>query len=282
MRLLPVAVLAVMVLGGAARAGAAPPAAPITYEWNGAYVGAFAGVASGSSDVATSVDCSVNGVLCAPAQQLNNGALIGETASGRATGTAFTGGGFAGHNWQSGGIVYGLEADLGAMPLSLGVGGSANTLNPGLYNASSPGVYDIPSVFTVEAKASTDWLATARVRAGFLPAPNLLVYGTAGIAATELTVSNSYSDNFNNGDGTGSVESSSHGEFRTALVLGVGAEWALARRWTMRVEYLHTDFGALSTTGISTYVPDVLVSNPISSTASLRADLFRLGVAYGF
>lgn len=271
------AVAAAAVALTATVAQAAPPTAPTTYDWNGAYVGAFAGAASGSSSITTTVDCSVNGVLCDPyPHYLNNGVLIGETASGRATGTAFTGGVFTGRNWQSGGIVYGLEADFGAMPLSLGVGGSASTLNLGLYNGGTP------SVFTVEAKASTDWLATGRVRVGFLPTPRLLVYGTAGIAATELTVSNSYSDNFNNGTGTGSVESSSRGEVRTGLVLGVGAEWAFAPRWRLRAEYLHTDFGAVTTTGISTYLPQVPSSNPITSTADLRVDLIRFGLAYGF
>jgi outer membrane immunogenic protein len=258
----------------AALALAAPAAAG---PWSGAYVGAFAGVASGNSDLTTSVDCNAWGVLCDPYPHYpENGALIGATATGKASATGFTGGGFAGKNWQSGIFVYGLEADLGAMPLSASVGGSAETLNLGLYNG------DTPSVFTVEAKASTDWLATARVRAGFLPAPNLLVYGTAGLAMTELTVSNSYADNFNNGTGTGSVESSSTSAFRTGLALGVGAEWALAPRWKLRGEYLHTEFGSVSTTGISQFLPEVPDSNPITSTGNLRADFFRVGLAYGF
>ena len=270
------AIVAALLVGAS---GAAPAHAgsPDVYDWSGAYVGAFAGAGFGSSSLTTAVDCTVSGVLCDPyPHYLNNGALIGETASGRATGTAFTGGLFAGGNWQSGGIIYGLEADFGAMPLSLGVGGSASTLNLGLYNGGTP------SVFTVQAEASTDWLATGRVRVGFVPTPRLLVYGTAGIAATELTVSNSYSDTFNNGVGTGNVESSTRGEVRTGLVLGVGAEWALAARWRLRAEYLHTDFGAVTTTGISTYLPQVPSSNPITSTANLRVDLIRFGLAYRF
>jgi outer membrane immunogenic protein len=262
----------------AAALGSFAAAAPaVAGTWSGPYVGAFAGVASGSSALTTSVDCTVNGILCDPTPHYwNNGALIGGTASGRASDTAFTGGGFLGASRQAGRFVYGVEADFGAMPLTVGVGGSANTLNLGLYNSGTP------SVFNVQAKAATEWLATARVRAGFLPAPNLLVYGTAGIAATELTVANAYSDNFNNGVGTGNVEASSRGAFRSALVLGVGAEWAFAAQWKLRAEYLHADFGALTTTGISAYPPQVADSNPITSTANLHADLVRVGLAYGF
>ncbi len=174
-------------------------------------------------------------------------------------------------------MVYGLEADAGSLPLHFAVTGTAASQNAGLQNAGN-----VPSIFTISASAATDWMATARARFGFLPAPRLLLYGTAGIAATELTVANSYSDNFDNHVGTGSAESSSHSELRTALVIGAGAEWALAPRWTLRAEYLHTDFGALSTTGISTYLPQVPQSNPITATATLHADIVRLGAAYRF
>jgi len=262
---------------GAVLVAAASPA--LAGEWSGAYLGAFAGAASGASDIATSVDCTVYGVLCDPYPHYpENGALIGATASGSPAATAFTGGVFAGFNWQNGQAVYGFETDVGSLPLRLSAGGSGDTLNPGLWNDGDT----VPSVFTVSATAATDWMATARVRFGFLPAPGLLLYGTAGLAATELTVSNSYSDNFNNGVGTGNIESSSSSEFRTALVIGAGAEWALAPHWKLRAEYLHTDFGSLTTTGISTYLPEVPSSNPITSTATLRADVVRVGVAYGF
>jgi outer membrane immunogenic protein len=256
---------------------AVPAFADPAGSWNGAYVGAFAGYASGSSAFATSVDCTVNGVLCDPyPHYLNNGELIGDTASGKASSGGFSGGALAGLNWQNGAVVYGLEADVGSLPLHASVGGTADTLNLGLYNGSDP------SVFTVSASAATDWMATARVRAGFLPVPGLLLYGTAGIAVTELTVSNAYADNFNNSVGTGNAESASSAEFRTALVVGAGAEWAMAAHWKLRAEYLHADFGPLSTTGISTYLPEVTDSNPITSTGSLSADVVRVGLAYGF
>ncbi len=183
----------------------------------------------------------------------------------------FTGGGFAGFNWQNGAVVYGFEADAGSLPLHLGVAGTADSQNIGLNNAG-----DVPSVFTIGTGVSTDWMATARARFGFLPTPGLLLYGTAGLAGTELTVTNAFSENFQ----TGIAESSSHAEFRTALVIGAGAEWALAPRWTLRAEYLHADFGALSTTGVTTYLDTT--SNAITSTAHLSADVVRVGLAYRF
>ena len=250
-----------------ATSAAAQPAGP----WSGAYVGAFAGDAFGQSSVTNVVACNIFGLLCfSNGVQAASAAFIGQVGSGAASASAFTGGGFAGVNWQNGLAVYGFEADVGSLPLHLAVAGTADSENVGLNNGGSP------SVFTISAGASTDWMATARARFGFLPAPGLLLYGTAGLAATELTVANSFSENFQ----TGITESSSNSEFRTALVIGAGAEWALAPHWRLRAEYLHADFGPVSTTGLTMYQGSP--SNAITGTADLTADVVRVAVAYRF
>jgi outer membrane immunogenic protein len=280
MRLLRVVMLAGVVVAAPVSLGSAQSA----MDWTGPYAGVTVGGAFGRSTITTVVDCNVWGVLCDPAPHYpENGVLIGETASGAAQGSAFTAGIFVGRNWQVGSIVYGVEADASAMPLNVTVGGSGTTLNLGLYNeGTTEGVFDVPSVFTVSATASADWVATARARAGVLVAPGVLLYGTAGVALTTLTVSNSFADNFNNGVGTGNRESSSTSALRAALIVGAGAEWAMSDAWTLRLEALHTNFGSLSTTGISSYVPEWPDSNPITSTADLRTAIVRVGMAYGF
>lgn len=252
------------------------PASAEPRDWNTFYAGVSAGAAFGDTGVSTVVDCIFGAVLCAPDIQEDNGAWIEEVGSGRGNGTAWIGGAFIGWNWQAGRLLLGVEGDVSAMPLDISVGGTAQTVNEGLYNEG------IPSVFTMMTTVSTDWLATTRGRIGFLPTPGLLLYGTAGLAATELTVTNSFRDNFDNGVGTGNREYSRNSQFRTAFVVGGGAEWAFAERWTLRTEYLFTDLGSISTTGISTYLPQVPNSNPITSTADLRVHIVRLGLAYGF
>jgi outer membrane immunogenic protein len=243
-----------------------------------------AGAAFGHSTATTTVDCShFPDLLCWPGVQEDNGLWIGEVGSGSAGGAALLGGAFAGHNWQSGNRVFGLEGDVSAAPLRVVLSGTAPTANEGFYNPSSPGVFDVPSVFTVSVGASTDWIATARTRVGFLARPDLLLYATAGVALAELTVTNAYSDNFsNNGASEGSREASSQSTLRQALVIGGGAEWAMTGRWRLRAEYLHTDFGSLTTSGFSSWLPDLPVSNAITGTADLRVDVVRVGVVYGF
>jgi outer membrane immunogenic protein len=248
-------------------------------DWNGAYLGAFAGAASGASTATTEIGCVAGGYICNPTQYPENGALVGATGSGIAGATAFTGGGFIGRNWQNGEVVYGFEADIGAMPLTITNGGSAASINPGIANPPDP------AIFSMHVTASTDWLATARARVGVLALPKLLVYVTAGLAGTTITVSNAYADNYDFTDYSGvpgGHENASTSEFRTALVLGAGAEWAMADHWTMRAEYLHADFGTLTVAGSVSYSDLWLDVNPATSTASLRTDIVRLGVAYGF
>ncbi|HVY20829.1 MAG TPA: outer membrane beta-barrel protein [Bauldia sp.] len=256
--------------------GAAAGASAQAAEWNRAYLGAFAGAAFGQSDATTEIGCPGGGYICNPTQYVENGVLVGATGSGSATATAFAGGGFIGRSWQNGTVVYGLEADVGAMPFSITNGGSAASINPGIHNGSDP------AIFSMHVTASADWLATARVRVGFLPTPNLLVYGTAGIAATELTVSNAYADNYVFVGHTYGHENATTSEFRTALALGAGVEWAVSDRWTMRAEYMHVDFGALTVAGSISFADLWLDVNPATSTASLRTDIVRAGVAYGF
>jgi len=75
--------------------------------------------------------------------------------------------------------------------------------------------------------AEVSWLATARLRAGYLLTPQLLVYGTGGGAYGRL------SDTMANLSITG-------------WVVGGGVEYALARNLSARVEYRHHDVKALT------------------------------------
>jgi outer membrane immunogenic protein len=113
----------------------------------------------------------------------------------------FVAGAQIGYNWQSGQIVYGLEADASYADIS-----------------ENFGVFE----------ASIDWMATVRGRLGYLLTPNLLVYGTAGFGV----VSASGSANIP-GFGGLSVD-----DTETDFVYGVGVEGKFARNVSARIEYL--------------------------------------------
>jgi outer membrane immunogenic protein len=252
---------------------APPPVAPVwTDPWSGFYVGLNAGGAVGNSSAVGIIGCPpIVGYLCNPTVALANGALVGATASGSKSGSGFTGGVLAGYNWHRGLFVYGVESDFGSMHFALTNGGSAPSINPGL----------LGSTFTDGTTIHSDWLATLRGRIGYLASPNLLVYGTGGLALTNLSVSNFYTDNFGGALALGgAIENSTVSKVKTGYAVGAGAEWALGPRWKIRAEYLYVDFGSLTTLGNVTIAG--IAVNPFQSSADLKVNLIRGGVTYSF
>jgi opacity protein-like surface antigen len=61
--------------------------------------------------------------------------------------------------------------------------------------------------------------------------PNLLVYGTLGVAFADVDVSG------------GLIAGGGDDERLTGFQYGGGVEAALSNRWFARAEYLHTDYG---------------------------------------
>lgn len=93
----------------------------------------------------------------------------------------FIGGVQLGRNWQSGKIVYGLEGDV-----------------------------------SFSGTDGVDWFGTVRGRLGYLLAPSILVYGTAGL---------------------GLIDFENHGT-ETEFVYGLGIEGRLTQATTVRLEYI--------------------------------------------
>lgn len=111
---------------------------------------------------------------------------------------------FAGYNWQVGGAVLGLEADIGTGNL----GGSG-------IGAQGAIVHDVNT------------LGSIRARAGVLATPNLLLYATAGFAWADTSFRVS----------SGAEQSQTF----TGYQLGLGSELMIAPQWTLRLEYIYTD-----------------------------------------
>ena len=103
-------------------------------------------------------------------------------------------------------------------------------------------------------KFSNPWFGTVRGRAGYAIG-SLLLYGTAGLAFGELS-----------GQTFGLV---SENHTNLGWAAGVGAEAAIYRRWSAKVEYLFVDL-ASSTFAIT------------GASNGLSANIFRAGVNYHF
>ena len=269
-----------LLLAGAATAVLAPkPAAAQYYNWTGFYVGLNAGADWGRSNASTSIPCTATanppGYICTTTSGVAQAAAVAANGTGGSTGNGFTGGVQAGYNWQINSIVSGLETDFGAFHLRSSRTVHAPFLQPGAV-APQPG-----TSYSIGSSTDTDWLFTLRGRLGWAFS-NVLLYGTGGLAVTRVTVVALYGDNVNPGACCGAI-SGGGSATKIGLTVGGGGQWAFAKNWSVKAEYLFLKFGSVMAKSV--------ISNPaiaagyaqaVSTTADLTASIARLGVNYQF
>jgi outer membrane immunogenic protein len=167
-------------------------------------------------------------------------------------------GGHAGASQQFGRWLAGAEIDVSTTNMKSSVAGAISA--GGATTALSAG-------------ESFDLLGSARARLGWLAWPNLLVYGTGGLAWTQVTTS------FTSGTagfGTTSVAVQTAPSWRWGWVAGLGAETRISHTaWLGRIEYLHYDFGL---TAEQTSVSGA--SSLLFDEGRLTADVIRGGLSY--
>ncbi|HEY7457963.1 MAG TPA: outer membrane beta-barrel protein [Xanthobacteraceae bacterium] len=215
---------------GAANAQFAP-------SWQGFYVGLTVGFAHSKATIDPS-DLAIAGIT-------SPNSVTGLSPNGASIGFA------GGYNWQSGSLVFGVEADWSRLAL----------------RTSLPFSGTIPPFGAVSGTlgADLDWIASARARAG-ISLGQALVYGTVGLAVAGA-----------NGEvvvlGVGSPAAFSDSAWLAGWVLGGGIEYALSPVWTIKGELIRLHVG----------------SGPFSSTAgavplSSRIDVYnvRAGLNYRF
>ncbi len=260
MRPITIAALAAIAFAFGSIASAAPrmpPPPPPAYNWTGFYIGGTAGGAWGNFNPATSTVTVPVGEINADVPAINAAGMQSIRPAG------FTGGLEAGYNWQPSQFLFGLEGDIESFHLS----GSAST-GPVVYHGGA-------GTFTINANASTDWLATARGRLGYV-AGTWLFYATGGFAFTDLHGNFSFSETAFGGSESASLSSS-----KVGYTVGGGVEASLSRQWSVKAEYLFVDFGNVSATG--TAAGGVLVPTyPFTHTVDLKANLARVGLNYHF
>lgn len=117
----------------------------------------------------------------------------------------FLGGAFGGFNWQNGSFVYGIEGDINYS----GIDGE----NAGL-----------------ESRENID--GSLRARAGVAVTPDILVYGTAGVAAERLRLE------------APAIPGASDTNVMIGYTVGAGTDVKLTEQVFARAEYRYTDFGS--------------------------------------
>jgi outer membrane immunogenic protein len=179
--------------------------------------------------------------------------------------SGFIGGGQIGYNWQlDPSWVWGIEADFQGTTAK----GSAGAV------AISP-LSQVTTVYSYEL----DNLGTVRARLGWLSSPNLLWYGTAGLAYGQTKLATSCQGPFAvppcQNESTTST-SSTH--MSVGWAAGAGVEWKLSPVWSVKAEYLYAELGSQHNTIVYTYVP---FTSSLTSTVQRESDnIVRFGVNY--
>lgn len=205
----------------------APPPFPM-FSWTGFYAGADVGYAWGR-DTTTEYLTGTN-------------TFTGLRWDYKAKGVL--GGLFAGYNYQTGPMVFGLETDIEMVDIKGGFN------DPALGGAGDTRI---------------DWQGSLRGRLGFA-ADKVLFYGTGGLAYANI--GHTYRNLV-----VGSAETTSG--IRTGWTLGAGVEMAVTHNILLRAEYRYSDFGH--------YRYDSVVAFPgLTGQQEPTFSTVRLGAAYKF
>ena len=248
-----VAIVAGGVMGCSDQTSAAPKAPLLEqrttidpgHDWSGFYVGGNIGFSWGNVRTRGSETQTQNvSVFSVPGPILVSSvdSTSASAALTHSTVTGLVGGALAGYNWQNGKWLVGLEADFQ---------GSDERATGRLCTVAG-----CPAGSTViPVNYKLDWFSTARGRVGFMAADRLLLYATGGLAYGQFV---------------GDVPSFPLGwrSTRIGWAAGAGAEAALDRHWSVRLEYLYVDLGdvganSLSSTTVSTSANSLRVAPPL-------------------
>jgi outer membrane immunogenic protein len=219
-----------------------PPPAPV-FTWTGFYAGVNAGVAwqDGSGSYFQPLSPGFG------ATKFNNAGVIG--------------GGQLGYDWQNGTFVFGIVADIDGLSAR-----ASGTVSP----------FAAVPADLVTLTQRQDWLGTVRSRVG-VTFGNALLYGTGGLAAGGT---NHSFTQFVTTTPAQTVTTSSS-TTRTGWALGAGIEYAIAKNWSIGVEYLHVDLGKSTLVQPATSAGGLAFSIS-QATFTDRSDIVRATINWRF
>jgi outer membrane immunogenic protein len=262
---------------------ARPMSAPIqaAYNWTGFYVGLNGGYGWGNASSTNDPVDPASIFFFGPGP----GIFIPSDLNSSFRQSGAIAGGQAGYNWQFNSVVVGIESDLQW----------SNVRGSDLHTKSFNG-----DAMIFDAERRLEWFGTLRARLGFLAAPNLLIYGTGGLAYGETWAHGdvSFANPFgptNIGVGINGVSlvcqtqgppspcyTGTNRETSVGWSAGAGAEYLFTANWTAKLEYLHVDLPGNSVTLISPSPPS---SPGVSMNGRFNHqayDFVRFGFNYKF
>jgi outer membrane immunogenic protein len=249
-------------------------------DWGGFYAGLNAGYGWGTGKTTTNAFIgpyhpSLVGAL--PVSAAMSQAFPGNIDTDP---KGFTLGGQIGYNWVRSSVLYGVELDLRGAWMK----GSADAIGV------APVVgFPVNSLFCGSSKTDElSYLSTLRGRIGYA-GDRWLVYGTGGLALghvkTTLTSTEVLTGSV--GSVTTAMPSSVSGSSnRLGWTVGVGAEYALSDKWSLKGEYLYYDLGSTDVqsqfTSYQLGTGAVFASANAKTSTKWTGNLLQIGVNYRF
>lgn len=237
--------------------GPACAAPPTPYSWTGVYVGGHAGYGWDSETVGIQSGTLLLGAL------INIGTI---PSSQTINPHGLLGGAQLGFNYQLDRFVFGAETDISLTDFE----GSSSVTNPGPI---------LPfATYTTSAEQRMKWFGTLRGRLGVAATDSLLIYATGGLAygETEYTANIHRQAILIKFDVPVSAT-----ETKTGWTIGGGLEYALAKNWSVKGEYLYYDLGGTTITGnLTTF--GVVTAATATYSFETRGHIVRLGINYKF
>jgi opacity protein-like surface antigen len=262
----------------------APMAAP--YNWTGAYAGVEARDRIGNASWNTTQLPGANaaaaffgglGFVSLPDPTTNPAPFFS---------SAMQGGVFGGYDWQiAPKWVTGIEGDVAFGNSSMTRGGI-----PGTYGNGAAAGFVTPGLEAEQADSSTvrfGWDGSVRGRLGYLSAPDVLIYGTGGVAFQQVSVGafcNGTDDpsfcGFNAGPGFGGMveppKSETYSTVRVGWTLGAGLEGVLTGNWIGKLDFRYANFGNVNHNFFAGTVDEV------DTSTHLQTYTFAAGLGYKF
>jgi outer membrane immunogenic protein len=232
----------------------APVYAPVS-NWTGLYLGGNVGYGWGNNDMSLAESTALEGFANQSFGNHSNGVI---------------GGGQVGYNWQMGSFLTGLEADIQGS----GIHGTSNSPLTSIFGPNN--------TFSGSSEAKLSWFGTVRARLGVTLTPDLLLFGSGGLAYGNVRNSANADASFGAGIAHQDFPAQTS-QTKAGWALGGGAEWMFTRGWSAKVEYLHIDLGKTSAVGsavASGGSPPIIDS--VNYTFHDHFDTVRFGVNYHF
>ncbi len=200
-------------------------------NWSGPYVGGIAGISLERVGALNWSEADAATVGAGWGSCYGPGSCPHSLAGERDT--AVLAGLQAGYNFALSRLVLGVETEFQ---------GRSGAVTSGLAPIVAPGMY-VEQTYSQRA----EWIASVRGRVGGLLTPEVLVYGTAGVALGEIQRKYA-ADVYNGGMLVASTSGSASGT-QAGWAAGAGVEWAVLKNVTVGLEYLHIDLGSDSAFG---------------------------------